>query len=57
MATLPGDNDASRSPHIVVARRILACFDAGETIDPALLRRLFDEESGASDASGAWSMR
>lgn len=57
MATMPRETDVVQSPHIAVARRILVCFRAGGSVDRSLLRRLFEDESGASDASGAWSMR
>ena len=57
MATLPIERDDAPSAHVTVARRILDCLCAGETIDRALLRRLFEHETGASDASCAWSMR
>jgi predicted RNA methylase len=57
MATLPRSADPAPYPHIAVARSILACFRAGERVDRALLRHLFETATGASDASGAWSMR
>jgi hypothetical protein len=57
MATLPLEREPAQPPHIGVARRILACFRAGEPVDRPLLRRLFERETGASDSSGAWSLR
>ena len=57
MATHPIERAVAQTPHIAVARRILAALRAGETVDRALLRRLFEDETGASDASGAWSLR
>src|SRR5690606_34305519 len=44
-------------PHIAVARRILECLHVGTAVDRRLLCRLFEAETGASDASGGWSMR
>jgi len=57
MATLPLERAAALSPHVAVARRIVQCFHSGEEVDRSLLRRLFLEETGKSDACGAWSMR
>jgi predicted RNA methylase len=57
MATLPLKRDDAPLSHVAVARELLARFRAGETIDRSLLRCLFERETGASDASGAWSMR
>jgi len=57
MASLPRERDAAQPIHLLVARRILACFRDREPIDRSRLRRLFEREAGASDASGAWSMR
>ena len=44
-------------PHIAVARALLPHLRAGEPLDRDRLRRLFEAVTGASDASGAWSMR
>jgi hypothetical protein len=57
MATLPLECADATLPHVAVARRLLNHYRAGEHIDRSLLRRLFEEETGASDASGAWTMR
>ena len=57
MATLPIENASAGPAHVAVARRILACLRVGAPIDRAQLRRLFKDEMGASDASGAWSLR
>ena len=57
MATSPLEPRAVQPPHVAVARRILSSFRTRETVDRSLLRRLFEDETGASDASGAWSMR
>ena len=57
MATLPAEREPARPFHIAVARRLLDCFRAGEAVDRARLRQLFESETGASDASGAWTLR
>ena len=58
MATLSRKQQpAQAAPHVAVARRILACWRARETVDRPRLRHLFERETGASDASAAWSMR
>ncbi len=57
MATLPLDLHVDEPSHIAVARRILGHFRAGDRIERALLRDLFAQQTGASDASGRWSMR
>jgi predicted RNA methylase len=57
MATLPLEPVGASLPHLAVARRLVPYFRSSDDVDRALLRRLFLEETGASDASGAWSMR
>jgi predicted RNA methylase len=56
MATLLSQIEA-RPPHLSVARALLAEFRCGTAVDRERLRRLFELETGCSDASGAWSMR
>ena len=57
MATLPFQEEYAQPPHIAVAHAILALFRAGADVDRDRLRRLFEAETGRSDASGGWSMR
>jgi hypothetical protein len=57
MAALPLERADASTSHVAVARRIVQCFRTDEEVDRSQLRRLFEEETGASDASGAWSMR
>jgi predicted RNA methylase len=56
MASQPSAAD-EQLPHIAVAHAILERFRSGEPLDRDRLRRLFEAETGRSDASGAWSMR
>jgi predicted RNA methylase len=56
MASLPCEEDA-QLPHISVARALLAQFKSGGPVDRDRLRRLFEAETGRSDAAGGWSMR
>jgi len=44
-------------PVVHVARRLLAFLDAGEAIDAQLLRTLFSDATGQSQAASGWSMR
>jgi predicted RNA methylase len=57
MASLPLECAHPRPPHLRVARALLSMFRSGERVDRDRLRRLFEGETGRSDASGAWSMR
>jgi predicted RNA methylase len=57
MATLLIDAERVETSHVAVARRILECFHAGDAVDRPLLRHLFEQETGGSDASSAWSLR
>jgi predicted RNA methylase len=57
MATLPVEPCDSPRPHVAVARALLEEFKSGASIDRDSLRRLFQAQTGASDASGAWTMR
>lgn len=43
--------------HVDVARALLEDFRGGTAIDRGRLRQLFEQATGRSDASGAWSMR
>jgi len=43
--------------HIDIARALLEDLPQGAAIDRGRLRRLFEQATGRSDASGAWSMR
>ncbi|TMJ12595.1 MAG: methylase, partial [Alphaproteobacteria bacterium] len=57
MATLPLEPCVPQLPHVAVALMLLEDFRSGAAVDRDRLRRLFEKETGASDASGAWSMR
>jgi predicted RNA methylase len=56
MATQLSPIDA-RLPHATVAHALLADLRSGVAVGRDRLRRLFEAETGRSDASGAWSMR
>jgi hypothetical protein len=57
MATQPIDPDFAQPPHIAVALQILQRLRKSAPISRPLLRDLFESQTGASDAAGAWSMR
>lgn len=57
MTTRPLPAPEPDFPHVRVARSLLSLFRAGESVDRHLLRRLFETETGRSDASGGWTMR
>ncbi|MBX3562646.1 MAG: strawberry notch family protein [Sphingomonas sp.] len=57
MASLPLQREPSPPTHVAVAHRIRELFRLGEPVERDRLRRLFEAETGASDASGRWSMR
>lgn len=57
MATRPVPAPEPDFPHVHVARRLVPLFQAGEAVDRHILRRLFEAETGRSDASAGWSMR
>jgi hypothetical protein len=57
MASLPLTPVSTVPLHVLVARRLRARFLSGGGVDRHLLRGLVEEETGRSDASGAWSMR
>ncbi len=57
MATLPLDKNELQPPHLAVAHAILPLFRSGEAVERDRLRRLFEAETGRSDASGTWTMR
>jgi protein strawberry notch len=57
MASLPYEEEDAPPPQIRAAHAILARFRSGEPVDRERLRRLFEAETGRSDAAGAWSMR
>jgi hypothetical protein len=49
--------DFALLPHVAVARRLEEDFRAGQRVDRARLRSLFETATGRTDATGAWSMR
>ncbi|MFN3946398.1 MAG: strawberry notch-like NTP hydrolase domain-containing protein [Allosphingosinicella sp.] len=57
MASLPLTNPSRPPVHLAVARKIRLCLLAGGQIDRLRLRRLMEEATGSSDASGGWCMR
>jgi hypothetical protein len=57
MASLPLEIEPLPSPPTRVARALLQYLRAGEAIDTRLLRQLFGQATGRSDATAAWSMR
>ena len=57
MASLPLERDLAQPPHVAVARILADRFRAGMPVDRLLLRHLCGRETGASDSTGAWSMR
>jgi hypothetical protein len=57
MASLPCEEEYIQPPHVRVAHSILAQFRSGEPVSRDRLRRLFDSETGRSDAAGGWAMR
>jgi protein strawberry notch len=50
-------DDLGERPTVAAAHAILARLRTGQRVDRLVLKRMFEEASGGSDASGAWSMR
>ncbi|HKP33451.1 MAG TPA: hypothetical protein VJT70_01560, partial [Sphingomicrobium sp.] len=48
---------AGAALHVDVARALLEDLRGGDAIDRGRLRQLFEQATGRTDASGAWSMR
>ena len=57
MASLPLSIEPLASPPTRVAHALLGYLRAGEAIDVRLLRHLFGQATGRSDATASWSMR
>jgi len=56
MASLPLPAARER-PQLAAARAIQGRFRSGQPVERAVLRAVFEDVTGGSDASGAWSMR
>ena len=56
MASLPLPAARER-PQLAAARAIHGRFRSGQPVERAVLRAVFEDVTGGSDASGAWSMR
>ena len=57
MASLPLESVRPHPPHVAVAGALLDIFRSSGVVDRGRLRRLFEAETGTSDASGIWTMR